>query len=108
MHTIQNRRQMKKFYFVLGVVLVIVGLLVYQSVMEQVREFEELVRGVEEAGDNAKIGIERVGLDIQQTENINARIKTSMLVSKGLGGLGAFLLFYSTYEELIKLKNRFV
>jgi hypothetical protein len=31
-----------------------------------------------------------------------------MLVSKGLGGLGAFLLIYSTYEELIKLKNRFV
>ena len=86
----------------------ILGLLVYQSVMEEVREFEELVRSVEEAGANAKIGIERIGLDIQQVENINARINTSMLVSRGLGGLGAFLLIYSTYEELIKLKNRFV
>ena len=86
----------------------ILGALVYQSVMEEVREFEELVRSVEEAGANAKIGIERIGLDIQQTENINARINTSMLVSRGLGGLGAFLLIYSTYEELIKLKNRFV
>ena len=86
----------------------ILGVLVYQSVMEEVREFEELLRTVEEAGANAKIGIERIGLDIQQTENINARINTSMLVSRGLGGLGAFLLFYSTYEELIKLKNRFV
>ena len=86
----------------------ILGVLVYQSVMEEVREFEELVRSVEEAGANAKIGIERIGLDIQQTENINARINTSMLVSRGLGGLGAFLLIYSTYEELIKLKNRFV
>ena len=99
---------MKRFYFILGVVLVIAGSLVYQSVMEQVREFEELLRTVEEAGANAKIGIERIGLDIQQAENINARINTSMLVSRGLGGLGAFLLFYSTYEELIKLKNRFV
>jgi len=87
---------------------VILGLLVYQSVMEEIRAFEELVRSVEEAGANAKIGIERIGLDIQQTENINARINTSMLVSRGLGGLGAFLLIYSTYEELIKLKNRFV
>ncbi|NSL75827.1 MAG: hypothetical protein HS052_04165 [Thaumarchaeota archaeon] len=86
----------------------ILGLLVYQSVMEEIRAFEELVRSVEEAGANAKIGIERIGLDIQQTENINARINTSMLVSRGLGGLGAFLLIYSTYEELIKLKNRFV
>ena len=86
----------------------ILGVLVYQSVMEEVREFEELLRTVEEAGANAKIGIERIGLDIQQTENINARINTSMLVSRGLGGLGAFLLIYSTYEELIKLKNRFV
>ena len=86
----------------------ILGALVYQSVMEEVREFEELLRTVEEAGANAKIGIERIGLDIQQTENINARINTSMLVSRGLGGLGAFLLIYSTYEELIKLKNRFV
>ena len=86
----------------------ILGALVYQSVMEEVRAFEELVRSVEEAGANAKIGIERIGLDIQQTENINARINTSMLVSRGLGGLGAFLLIYSTYEELIKLKNRFV
>ena len=76
--------------------------------MEEIREFEELIRSVEEAGANAKIGIERIGLDIQQTENINARINTSILVSRGLGGLGAFLLFYSTYEELIKLKNRFV
>lgn len=86
----------------------ILGALVYQSVMEEVRAFEELIRSVEEAGANAKIGIERIGLDIQQTENINARINTSMLVSRGLGGLGAFLLIYSTYEELIKLKNRFV
>ncbi len=86
----------------------ILGLLVYQSVMEEIRAFEELVRSVEEAGANAKIGIERIGLDIQQTENINARINTSMLVSRGLGGLGAFLIIYSTYEELIKLKNRFV
>ena len=86
----------------------ILGVLVYQSVMEEVREFEELLRTVEEAGANAKIGIERIGLDIQQTENINARINTSILVSRGLGGLGAFLLFYSTYEELIKLKNRFI
>ena len=99
---------MKRFYFILGVVLVIAGSLVYQSVMEQVREFEELLRTVEEAGADARIGIERAGLDIQQTENITARINTSMLVSRGLGGLGAFLLFYSTYEELIKLKNRFV
>ena len=99
---------MKRFYFILGVVLVILGALVYQSVMEEIRAFEELIRSVEEAGANAKIGIERIGLDIQQTENINARINTSMLVSRGLGGLGAFLLFYSTYEELIKLKNRFV
>jgi len=87
---------------------VILGALVYQSVMEEIRAFEELVRSVEEAGANAKIGIERIGLDIQQTENINARINTSMLVSRGLGGLGAFLIIYSTYEELIKLKNRFV
>ena len=86
----------------------ILGALVYQSVMEEIRAFEELIRSVEEAGANAKIGIERIGLDIQQTENINARINTSMLVSRGLGGLGAFLLIYSTYEELIKLKNRFV
>ncbi|NSL74956.1 MAG: hypothetical protein HS050_03540 [Thaumarchaeota archaeon] len=86
----------------------ILGALVYQSVMEEIRAFEELVRSVEEAGANAKIGIERIGLDIQQTENINARINTSMLVSRGLGGLGAFLIIYSTYEELIKLKNRFV
>ena len=86
----------------------ILGVLVYQSVMEQVREFEELLRTVEEAGADARIGIERAGLDIQQTENINARINTSMLVSRGLGGLGAFLLIYSIYEELIKLKNRFV
>ena len=99
---------MKRFYFILGVVLVILGTLVYQSVMEEIRAFEELVRSVEEAGANAKIGIERIGLDIQQTENINARINTSMLVSRGLGGLGAFLIIYSTYEELIKLKNRFV
>lgn len=99
---------MKRFYFILGVVLVILGALVYQSVMEEVRAFEELIRSVEEAGANAKMGIERIGLDIQQTENINARINTSMLVSRGLGGLGAFLLIYSTYEELIKLKNRFV
>ena len=76
---------MKRFYFILGVVLVIAGLLVYQSVMEQVREFEELLRTVEEAGADARIGIERAGLDIQQTENINARINTSMLVSRGLG-----------------------
>ncbi len=86
----------------------ILGAVVYQSVMEEIRAFEELIRSVEEAGANAKIGIERIGLDIQQTENINARINTSMLVSRGLGGLGAFLLIYSTYEELIKLKNRFV
>ena len=86
----------------------ILGALVYQSVMEEIRAFEELIRSVEEAGANAKIGIERIGLDIQQTENINARINTSMLVSRGLGGLGAFLIIYSTYEELIKLKNRFV
>tara|TARA_B100000586_G_C19976597_1_gene370132 strand:+ start:443 stop:742 length:300 start_codon:yes stop_codon:yes gene_type:complete len=99
---------MKRFYFILGVVLVITGLIVYQSVMEEVREFEELLRTVEEAGANAKIGIERIGLDIQQAENINARINTSILVSRGLGGLGAFLIFYSTYEELIKLKNRFI
>ena len=99
---------MKRFYFILGVVLVILGALVYQSVMEEIRAFEELIRSVEEAGANAKIGIERIGLDIQQTENINARINTSMLVSRGLGGLGAFLIIYSTYEELIKLKNRFV
>ena len=99
---------MKRVYFILGVVLVIAGLLVYQSVMEQVREFEELLRTVEEAGADARIGIERAGLDILQVENINARINTSMLVSRGLGGLGAFLLIYSIYEELIKLKNRFV
>ena len=99
---------MKRFYFVLGVVLVILSLVVYQSVMEQVREFEELLKTVEEAGADARIGIERAGLDIQQAENINARINTTMLVSRGLGGLGAFLLFYSTYEELIKLKNRFI
>ncbi len=86
----------------------ILGAVVYQSVMEEIRAFEELIRSVEEAGANAKIGIERIGLDIQQTENINARINTSMLVSRGLGGLGAFLIIYSTYEELIKLKNRFV
>ena len=86
----------------------ILSLVVYQSVMEEIRAFEELLRTVEEAGANAKIGIERVGLDIQQTENINARINTSMLVSRGLGGLGAFLIIYSTYEELMKLKSRFV
>ena len=86
----------------------ILSLVVYQSVMEQVREFEELLRTVEEAGADARIGIERAGLDIQQAENINARINTSILVSRGLGGLGALLLFYSTYEELIKLKNKFV
>ena len=56
----------------------ILGVLVYQSVMEEVREFEELLRTVEEAGANAKIGIERIGLDIQQAENINARINTSI------------------------------
>ena len=97
---------MKRLYFILGVVLVIFSLIVYQSVLEQVREFEQVIREVEVAGNNARIGVERIGLSIEDTENINARINTFMLVSRGLGGLGAFLLIYSTYEELIKLKSR--
>ena len=98
---------MKRWYFVLGVVFLVIGLLMYQSAMEQVEEFQVIVRSVEEAGNNARLGIERIGLSIEQAEEMNRQINSTMNVSRGTLGLGIFLIVYSTYDELIKLKSRF-
>ena len=98
---------MKRLYFVIGVGLLVVGLLMYQSAMEQVEEFQEVVKSVEDAGNNARLGVERIGLSLEQAEEINRQISSTMNVSRGALGLGVFLIVYSTYDELIKLKSRF-
>ena len=98
---------MKRWYFVLGVVFLIIGLLMYQSAMEQVEEFQVIVRSVEEAGNNARLGIERIGLSIEQAEEMNRQINSTMNISRGTLGLGIFLIVYSTYDELVKLKSKF-
>ncbi len=98
---------MKRWYFVLGVVLLVIGLLMYQSAMEQVEEFQVIVRSVEEAGNNARLGIERIGLSIEQAEEMNRQINSTMNISRGTLGLGIFLIVYSTYDELVKLKSKF-
>jgi len=98
---------MKRWYFVLGVVFLVIGLLMYQSAMEQVEEFQVIVRSVEEAGNNARLGIERIGLSIEQAEEMNRQINSTMNISRGTLGLGIFLIVYSTYDELVKLKSKF-
>mgnify|MGYP001166431580 FL=1 len=98
---------MKKLYFTLGLGFLVIGLLMYQSAMDQVRAFEEIIKSVEQAGNNARIGVERMGLSIEQTEEINRQINSTMNISRGSLGLGAFLIVYSTYDELIKLKSKF-
>ena len=98
---------MKRLYFVIGVGLLVVGLLMYQSAMEQVEEFQEVVKSVEDAGNNARLGVERIGLSLEQAEEINRQISSTMNVSRGALGLGVFLIVYSTYDELVKLKSRF-
>ena len=98
---------MKRWYFVLGVVFLVIGLLMYQSAMEQVEEFQVIVRSVEEAGNNARLGIERIGLSIEQAEEMNRQINSTMNKSRGTLGLGIFLIVYSTYDELVKLKSKF-
>ena len=98
---------MKRFYFVIGVVFLVVGLLMYQSAMEQVEEFQEIIKSVEDAGNNARLGVERIGLSIEQAEDINRRISSTMNMSRGALGLGMFLIVYSTYDELAKLKSKF-
>ena len=98
---------MKRLYFVIGVGLLVVGLLMYQSAMEQVEEFQEVVKSVEDAGNNARLGVERIGLSLEQAEEINRQINSTMNVSRGTLGLGVFLIVYSAYDELVKLKSRF-
>ena len=98
---------MKKLYFVLGAVVLGIGLLMYQSAIEQVEEFQEIVRSVEEAGNNARLGVERMGLSIEQAEEINRQINNTMNMARGALGLGIFLMVYSAYDELAKLKSKF-
>ena len=98
---------MKRLYFVIGVGFLVVGLLMYQSAMEQVEEFQEVVKSVEDAGNNARLGVERIGLSLEQAEEINRQIRSTMNVSRGALGLGVFLIVYSAYDELVKLKSRF-
>ena len=98
---------MKRLYFVIGVVFLVIGLLMYQSAMEQVEEFQEVVKSVEDAGNNARLGVERIGLSLEQAEEINRQISSTMNVSRGALGLGVFLIVYSAYDELVKLKSRF-
>ena len=98
---------MKRLYFVIGVGLLVVGLLMYQSAMEQVEEFQEVVKSVEDAGNNARLGVERIGLSLEQAEEINRQISSTMNVRRGALGLGVFLIVYSAYDELVKLKSRF-
>ena len=98
---------MKRLYFVIGVVFLVIGLLMYQSAMEQVEEFQEVVKSVEDAGNNARLGVERIGLSLEQAEEINRQISSTMNVSRGALGLGVFFIVYSAYHELVKLKSRF-
>ena len=98
---------MKRLYFVIGVGFLVIGLLMYQSAMEQVEEFQEVVKSVEDAGNNARLGVERIGLSLEQAEEMNRQISSTMNVSRGTLGLGVFLIVYSTYDELVKLKSRF-
>ena len=70
------------------------------------QEIEEMIRVAEIARIEAKPGVERIGLSIDQIEQLSDDLKSTILISRATFVLGIFLVIYAIQKELFKIKNK--
>lgn len=86
---------MKKIYLVIGITFLLLGLLMRQNALNQIIEFEQIQRELDSLSVNFLAGT-RDG------------IRRNILASRGMIGSGAFITIYAIYEDLAKIKNKFI
>lgn len=86
---------MKKVYLAIGIGFLLLGLLMRQNALNQIIEFEQIQRELD-------------SLSVNFLAEISNEIRRNLLVSRGLLGFGAFITIYAIYEELTKIKNKFI
>lgn len=87
---------MKRNIFIIGVVLLVVGILVYQSAQNQIEEIMNIAR------DNRRaVGGARFSQEVLQ--EMNDRAQVTLLFSRGLVGFSGILIIYAIYGDLVRL-----
>jgi|TARA_B100001750_G_C15469836_1_gene579173 hypothetical protein len=110
---------MKKSYFIIGVVFLLSGIILYLSVLNQINEIDEFII-VEEAngniikqtncvwqiGNQCEVrGVEYSGKLINVVEEMNDQMNNTKSLSRSSFLIGSFFIIYSTYNELLRAKQ---
>ena len=110
---------MKKIYFVVGITFLLIGILLYQSVLSQAIEIKEFI-GVEMAAGNILTrstceleirnqcevrGKEYSGRSVGILNEMNGQMDNTESISRVSFGLGIIFIIYSSYGKLSKMKQ---
>ena len=110
---------MKKIYFVVGITFLLIGILLYQSVLSQGIEIKEFI-GIEMAAENILTqstceleirnqcevrGEEYSGRSIGILNEMNGQMDNTESISRVSFGLGIIFIIYSSYGKLSKMKQ---
>ena len=90
---------MKRTTLLIGVISLVLGILAYQSAMDQIDEIMEIIRE-SQAGRGAR----RYSREELQLMNDDAEV--TLMFARGFLGFSAAMILYAFYDDIIKIIRR--
>ena len=90
--------KLKRTTLLIGIISLVLGILAYQSAMDQIDEIMEIIRE-SQAGRGARYTREEL-----QLMNDNAEV--TLMFARGFLGFSAAMILYAFYDDIIKIIRR--
>ena len=90
--------KLKRTTLLIGIISLVLGILAYQSAMDQIDEIMEIIRE-SQAGRGARYTREEL-----QLMNDNAEV--TLMIARGFLGFSAAMILYAFYDDIIKIIRR--
>ena len=91
--------ELKKGILLIGIISVVLGVLAYQSAMEQIDEIMEIIRD-----SRAGAGQQRYSREEIQLMNDDAEV--TLMFARGFLGFAVLMVFYGLYDDIIKIVTK--
>ena len=90
--------KLKRTTLLIGVISLVLGILAYQSAMDQIDEIMEIIRD-SQAGRGARYSREELQL-------MNDDAEVTLMFARGFLGFSAAMILYAFYDDIIKIIRR--
>ena len=90
--------KLKRTTLLIGIISLVLGILAYQSAMDQIDEIMEIIRD-SQAGRGARYSREELQL-------MNDDAEVTLMFARGFLGFSAAMILYAFYDDIIKIIRR--